>query len=445
MESGNTPLGELRSLVAASSHPAWTRAILSPDADAWTVRSLEAVVGPKPPAWAPGSWLFDQVAFVASELSQADTSGYLTEAISQVQLGPYSVNMPAFASSVPWTRRPSRVSFEPQPLDWPTMDYSLVSPAGSGWRPPQDLLVGEDCPSFPNFQSAFRAFFYGDYSTTNRAWSTPDNFLLRVLQDDARIRRARVTPTHLDVFVDGTSAPGCKVEVNGATYRVAKRVGRAGKVRLPLPRGLPDDSWLYLSRSTRWLDYRAIGDSIGFKGDLDKARVTVEVSRDPESDLEALIASGECATIEYKEQIPVDQKSKRRLFKTVAAFANGLGGTILIGVTDDGTPIGLAADIIDWAEVTLNDLTRAIVHPNPDFEIRRAQFRGQSLLLMHIAPGTEGPYGIQVEHNKPPEFYVRRNASSFPATVSEIRHLARAELEEALATLAARPGWGILQ
>ena len=64
---------------------------------------------------------------------------------------------------------------------------------------------------------------------------------------------------------------------------------------------------------------------------------------------------------------------------------------------------------------------------------------------MHIAPGTEGPYGIQVDHTKPPEFYVRRNASSFPATLSEIRHLARAELEEAVATLPARSGWGMLQ
>lgn len=205
------------------------------------------------------------------------------------------------------------------------MDYSLDSPAGSVWKPPQGLLVGEDCPSFPSFQSAFRAFFYGDYSTINRAWSTPGKCLLRVLQDDARIRRARVTPTYLDVVVDGTSAPGCKLEVNGATCRVAKRVGKAGKVSLPLPHGLPLDSWLYLSRGTRWLDYRAIGDSIGFKGDLEKAGVTGEVSRDPESDLEALIAAGEYATIEYKEQMPVDQRTKRRLFKSVAAFANGLG------------------------------------------------------------------------------------------------------------------------
>ncbi|HUY09676.1 MAG TPA: ATP-binding protein [Candidatus Dormibacteraeota bacterium] len=369
--------------------------------------------------------------------------GLLAETASTAQFGQLFLHIPAFNPQVNWTRRASRVQYEPMPLEWPTVDYNLSEPGGSNWRGPDSILVSDESPCFPMFSSAFRAFFHGDYSTMATAWSMPTNFTLRILQNDARIRKATITPTRLDVMVDGAAAEGCKVEVNGATYRASKAVGKTGRVRLPLPHGLPDDAWLYLSRGTRWLDYRAIGDRIGFKGDLAKTGVTIEVPRDPEFDLEALITAGECSTVEFKERIPTDRRSKRNLFKTVAAFANGSGGTILIGVADNGAPMGLDADTVETAEVSLNNLTRAIVHPNPDFAIRRAQFRGQSLLLMHVAPGTEGPYGIQVEQNEPVEFYVRRNASSFPATVSEIRHLARAELQEALATLTARPGWGI--
>ncbi|MHB1527217.1 MAG: AlbA family DNA-binding domain-containing protein [Candidatus Dormibacteria bacterium] len=233
--------------------------------------------------------------------------------------------------------------------------------------------------------------------------------------------------------MDGASALGCKVEVNGATYRVAKRVGKTGKVRLPLPHGLPDDSWLYLSRGTRWLDYRAIGDRVRSRGDLAKAGVTVEVPRDPESDLEAMIATGECATIEFKEQMPGDHKSKQRLFKTVAAFANGRGGTLLVGVTDSGVPVGLDPTTIEVARTRLNDFTRAIVVPTPEFEIRRVKVGSKALLVLEVGAGSDHPYGIHLEHNGPVEYYIRRNGSSFHATPDEVRALARGNLGTAAA------------
>ncbi len=445
MEYGNLSLPDLRLLVEGSAHPAWTRVVASSEGNGWSLRYLEAVIGPRPPGWAVATWSYEHLVLLALEISPRAMGGLLVETVSTAHFGQLVLRVPALNPQVNWTRRASRVQYDPQPLEWPTIDYDVSEPGGSNWRGPDSILVSNESPCFPMFSSAFRAFFHGDSSTMATAWSMPTHFTLRVLQNDARIRKATITPTRLDVMVDGAAAEGCKVEVNGATYRAAKVVGKTGRVRLPLPHGLPDDAWLYLSRGTRWLDYRAIGDRLGFRGDLAKAGVTIEVPRDPESDLEALITAGECANVEFKERMPTDRRSKRNLFKTVAAFANGGGGTMVIGVDDNGATVGLDGEMVAKAQVSLNDLTRAIVRPTPHFEIRRVPFRGQSLLLLQVAAGEEGPYGIQVEHNEPVEFYVRRNASSFPATVSEIRHLARAELESATVPRGVRSGQGMFR
>lgn len=67
--------------------------------------------------------------------------------------------------------------------------------------------------------------------------------------------------------------------------------------------------------------------------------------------LEEMIAEGESEELEYKETVRWDVKegkvNKRledAIVKTVAAFANSQGGTLLIGVSDDQQPVGLESD-----------------------------------------------------------------------------------------------------
>ena len=44
----------------------------------------------------------------------------------------------------------------------------------------------------------------------------------------------------------------------------------------------------------------------------------------------------------------VNKKLEEVIIKTIAAFANSQGGTLLIGVADDGDVIGLEPDISRW-------------------------------------------------------------------------------------------------
>jgi serine/threonine protein kinase len=69
------------------------------------------------------------------------------------------------------------------------------------------------------------------------------------------------------------------------------------------------------------------------------------------SDLESLIANGESDTVEFKSSLRVGVRDggiikvlEQVVVKSVAGFLNGHGGTLLIGVADDGTVVGLNND-----------------------------------------------------------------------------------------------------
>jgi hypothetical protein len=74
--------------------------------------------------------------------------------------------------------------------------------------------------------------------------------------------------------------------------------------------------------------------------------------------LEDMIAEGESDELEFKSTLrwdikegAVNKKLEEVIVKTVAAFANSQGGTLLIGVEDDGTVLGLEQDFASLGDV----------------------------------------------------------------------------------------------
>jgi Putative DNA-binding domain len=250
-----------------------------------------------------------------------------------------------------------------------------------------------------------------------------------------------ITPASIEIRVSGSQADGARVELNSATYQADARAGTTGEVRLPLPDGLPADAWLYLSRGRQWLDYRAIGDYAA-RSDLASAGVELEIPEDPDSVIQALVSRGEGLQTEFKSQLPgTSDESKRTIFKTVAAFANGLGGSIVFGVEkDEATICGLPdADLLAERD-RLTQLARSLVTPAPDVQARSYQLDGKSLLVLAVERGTDPPYGIVLpgRQNRPIEFYVRRDATSFPARAEEIRNAVLASVPPPIT----RSRWG---
>jgi hypothetical protein len=236
-----------------------------------------------------------------------------------------------------------------------------------------------------------------------------------------------VSAAHLDVRVEGHAREGTRIELNGSTVQTGKRVGKTGKVRLTLPSGLPEDAWLYLSRDRQWLDYRALGPAVAGRADVGGSGVEVEVTEDPTTEIQTLLAIGEGPSVEYKRQLPgTTIESKRKVLKTVTAFANQDGGHILFGMNpDEVTVVGLEDAEFKDVRDRLGQLIRGnVVPPDPDYTIQSAYIDGKLVVGLEVRPGPGRPYGLQFQ-DRSVEFYVRRGSSTYAATQAEVRALAQ--------------------
>ena len=162
------------------------------------------------------------------------------------------------------------------------------------------------------------------------------------------------------------------------------------------------------------------------QAELERTGVEIELPEDPEGEIQALLVQGEGQQVEFKRQLPEDTaESKRTVFKTVAAFANGYGGSIVFGVEkDEATVCGLNGIDPLTERDRLAQLVRSIVTPAPAVEVRQYDLDGKTLLVLSVKAGTNPPYGITLpgKKDKPVEFYVRRDATTFPATADELRN-----------------------
>ena len=390
---------------------------------------VDAVVAPPvgPPGWQPQVWEYDEATFIAARASSRALAAALDPDDAQVMpLGGYDLTFPVLHEQLPWQHKPSRARYDSVLLPWPTRIFEpWIQNRPGGEQLPQGYVIGDDCPSFPSYQAAFRAFFYGDFAGTPGG-QMPSGFgTVRVVDGRAWLDEVRITPAALQVHVAGSDVAGARVELNGATYRADARVTESGQVSLPLPDGLPPGAWLYLSRDRQWLDYRAIGEYRA-PAELAHAGVEVEIAEDPESEIQALLAQGEGLQVEFKRQLPDDSgDSKRTVFKTVAAFANGHGGSIVFGVEkDEATVCGLEGIDLITERDRLTQLSRSIPTPAPEVEVRQYEHDGKTLLVLTVGRGSDPPYGITLpgRKDKPVEFYVRRDATTFPARPDEIRN-----------------------
>ncbi len=80
-------------------------------------------------------------------------------------------------------------------------------------------------------------------------------------------------------------------------------------------------------------------------------RILRFLARELATDVHSLIRAGETASTEFKSSVRWDRKQQKvnkcledAIARTIAGFANHEGGSLLIGVSDDGAIVGLHAD-----------------------------------------------------------------------------------------------------
>ncbi len=92
-------------------------------------------------------------------------------------------------------------------------------------------------------------------------------------------------------------------------------------------------------------------------------------------ELLTILKDGESTTIEFKESVTKD------ICRTVCAFANTKGGVVLVGVKDNGTPIGIKSK--DAKQEVSNFLQT--VRPMPQHSIELLALADTKILAIKVA------------------------------------------------------------
>lgn len=123
----------------------------------------------------------------------------------------------------------------------------------------------------------------------------------------------------------------------------------------------------------------------------------------------------ESEPIELKEIYTPDLK------KEVVAFANTNGGTIYIGVQDNGEITGL--DNADFVMQKISNAVRDGIRPDVSMftNIELIQKEGKTIIKLTVHQGTKKPYYLSDKGLKPSGVYVRSGTTSAPASEDAIR------------------------
>lgn len=125
----------------------------------------------------------------------------------------------------------------------------------------------------------------------------------------------------------------------------------------------------------------------------------------------------ESETVELKSVVVDDVK------KEIIAFANSDGGTLYIGVRDDGEIVGL--DDPDGTALQVSNMVRDSIKPDVTMFLhyRTIEEAGKKIIAVNIQRGTDRPYYIAKKGMRPEGVYVRQGYSSVPASDSAIRRM----------------------
>ena len=110
---------------------------------------------------------------------------------------------------------------------------------------------------------------------------------------------------------------------------------------------------------------------------------------------------------EFKEQMSDE------IYKEVIAFANTDGGTIYVGIDDQGNAVGL--DNVDDTYTRLTNGIRDAILPDVTMFVRYV-LQDNQVIRIEVGEGSYKPYYLKSKGLKPNGVYVRQGASSAPAS-----------------------------
>ena len=132
-------------------------------------------------------------------------------------------------------------------------------------------------------------------------------------------------------------------------------------------------------------------------------------------EIREIIKKGETGQVEFKS----DREKNIDFGKEIAAFANGSGGYLLVGVEDDGT-VSSVSNPLKFEEKIYNicsDSIRPVVTP----ELWKYKIEGKDVFCFYISPGFSKPYAILQRGRE--RYYTRRGTRIQEAGRDELLRL----------------------
>jgi predicted HTH transcriptional regulator len=126
--------------------------------------------------------------------------------------------------------------------------------------------------------------------------------------------------------------------------------------------------------------------------------------------LSTWIAEGEHEGQDFKARVPEAAKIAR----TLAAFANGKGGRLLVGITDQ---YGLSSISPEEEKHSLMRAAKLFCKPIPTIKYEEHLYKGKVILLALVKAGTKGPYKAPDEEGHWRIFIRQKDETIMPGPV----------------------------
>jgi hypothetical protein len=269
-------------------------------------------------------------------------------------------------------------------LSWPA-DRLVFEPGAKGGYPVEPFAA-IDAPLFPGPYEVLRVWTGVDVSRYSQFIGS----IVILLPDySAKIEALRLTPEVLTIKVQMLEAP--LDQITGKIY--AEKLGEGTPVQkdvsfdaasATVSLGFMPDWWQFylLSKKTkRILDYRKVHAAWSNL----PAGVFVEVGS---ADLEEIIKRGENEQVEFKR----DLSNREDFLETVSAFANTEGGSILVGVDDNGTVVG---NYEKKFEERVQSMVSDNCEPAPKIRVEKQELQSRTMFVVQVPEGEEKPYNLR--------------------------------------------------
>jgi hypothetical protein len=267
-------------------------------------------------------------------------------------------------------------------VGFPLYEYPFQIQPSHGVTVPRGYLCKRDLPLYPHAYAAIQDYL--GFKIINQG--TPE--LIALAPDyRARVAQVRLARSAIGVTIEAPEggessiiakgyfedAQGRKQHFDLTFHDLTASIETAGYPRnliiILLSRDDGDviDEWLY--NPSAGLDPGAL------------------MERSSGEDLDALILSGESETLEFKRQIPKGPA----LADTISAFANSIGGQILVGVDDNAEVVGCEGSKVQ------EKITQMVDHycsPVPAFSVANVTIRDQQIIIITVPEGGDKPYAM---------------------------------------------------